>query len=250
MTDRETEFMAAIEMHSPEQMVAALSAGLDIRSIRGKPAIDWLTEMYTRSDRFPSCLRLLLERGATVRDDRILPILLDDSEGIRVAVSAERSLLEHRTTLVSAFTPLVEASLLHVACEYGNLSAAQTLIDLGADVNARSGLDPHGLNGHTPIFHTVNSNNNRSAPLLHALLQGGAGTDILLRGITWGKGYEWETTYFDVTPVSYAQCGLTPQMHRSPEHIYANIRMMLSVRGQPAPPIANVPNRYLQDAAD
>ncbi len=61
-----------------------------------------------------------------------------------------------------------------------------------------------GLNGHTALFHTVNSNQDRSKPVLGLLLEAGARSDLRLPGITWGKGFLWETTCFDVTPVSYA----------------------------------------------
>lgn len=53
-----------------------------------------------------------------------------------------------------------------------------------------------------------------SAPILRLLLDAGAKSDVFLRGVTWGKGFEWETTLFDVTPISYAQFGLLPQVHR------------------------------------
>ena len=56
--------------------------------------------------------------------------------------------------MVSAFTPLVGASLLHVAAEYGNANVARVLIEMGADVNAKASIDEYGLNGHTPLFHT------------------------------------------------------------------------------------------------
>jgi len=59
---------------------------------------------------------------------------------------------------------------------------------MGADVNAAAALDDCGLNGHTPLFHTVNSNGNRSAPVLDLLLDAGARPDARLHGITWGKG--------------------------------------------------------------
>jgi hypothetical protein len=36
------------------------------------------------------------------------------------------------------------------------------LLENGADVNARAGLDEHEFGGLTPIFHTVNQNNNQS----------------------------------------------------------------------------------------
>ncbi len=69
-------------------------------------------------------------------------------------------------------------------------NVAQVLIEMGADVNARAAIDEYDLNGQTPLFHTVNSSHNRSAPILRLLLQAGARTDISLRGITRGKGFE------------------------------------------------------------
>jgi ankyrin repeat protein len=205
--------------------------------------------MYSRSDDFPKCLRLLLDRGAVLADPVAAPVLLDDVDALSSAIRANPELLNHRTTMVSAFTPLVGASLLHVAAEYGNVNVARWLIAQGAAVNARAAIDDCGLNGHTPLFHTVNSSHNRSAPILRLLLQAGAQTDIFLRGITWGKGFEWETTLFDVTPVSYAQLGLLPQVHRNERDIYDNIRILLEAGGRTLPPLDNVPNRYLNPKA-
>src|SRR5205814_2346182 len=133
--------------------------------------------------------------------------------------------------LTSAFTSLAGVSLLHVAAEYGNLEAARALVESGADVNAPADFDSHGLNGHTPLFHTVNSIGNRSEPIMRLLLAAGARTDVRLAGITWGQGYPWETTFFDVTPVSYAQVGLFPQVHRKEHEIYANIQLLLAAAG-------------------
>jgi len=238
--------LVALELHSVEQLRAALDAGADARApIKGKAPVNWLTEMYSRGDDFSACLQILLDRGAVLDDPAVAPILLNDADGIAAAVRAQPSLLDHRTTMVSAFTPLVGASLLHVAAEYGNANVARVLIELGADVDARAAVDEFGLNGHTPIFHTVNSSFNRSAPILQMLLDAGARSDITVPGISWGKGFEWETTFFDVTPVSYAQCGLYPQMHRAEADIYDNVRKLLAAAGRPVPPLGNVPNRYL-----
>ena len=77
-------------------------------------------------------------------------------------------------------------------------------------------------------------------------LAAGADAGVRLAGITWGQGFAWETTFFDVTPVSYAQLGLMPQVHRRDREIYANIRLLLEAAGRRVPPLANVPNRYLQ----
>jgi hypothetical protein len=237
----------AFDGHDVDGARAALHGGADPRSpIKGKLPVEWLTEAYTRSDRFPACLRLLLEHGAVPPDPLIVPALLDDAEAVLAAVRDDPSLLNHRTTLVSSFTPLVGASLLHVAAEYGNLNAARALIESGADVNATAAVDEDGLNGHTPLFHTVNSNANRSEPVMLLLLGAGADPGVRLAGIAWGKGFEWETTFFDVTPVSYVQLGLMPQVHRREHDIYANIRLLLEASGRAVPPLANVPNRYLQ----
>jgi ankyrin repeat protein len=244
--DDRDELLVAFEVHSVERIRAALDAGVDPRApIRGKSPATWLTEMYTRSDDFPACLRLLIDRGAVLDDPLLAPVLLNDPEGVAAAIRADRSVLDHRTTLASTFTPLVGASLLHVAAEYGNVDVARVLIEMGAEVDATAAVDEYGLNGHTPLFHTVNSNRNRSARVMRLLLEAGAKSDVSLQGITWGKGFEWETTLFDITPISYAQFGLLPQVHREERDIYENIKLLLEASRRAIPPLENVPNRYL-----
>lgn len=240
------ELLIAFELHSVERIRALIDAGFDVRTpVDGKTPVTSLVEMYTRSDRFPECLRLLLDHGAVLDDPSVAPVLLDDVPMLAAAVEANPKLLEHRTSMASTFTPLVGASLLHVAAEYGHVNVARALLALGADVDARAEVDESGMNGHTPLFHTVNSNANRSEPLMRLLLEAGARADIRLAGITWGKGFEWETTCFDVTPISYAQLGLLPQMHRDERDVYANVRTLLKAAGRTVPPLENVPNRYL-----
>jgi ankyrin repeat protein len=115
-----------------------------------------------------------------------------------------------KTTLISSFTSLVGVTLLHVAAEYGNYNAARALVELGADVDATADLDAYGMNGHTPLFHTVNSIFNYSEPIMQLLLNAGASAETRVEGVWWGKGFEWETAFLDVTPISYAQMGLMP----------------------------------------
>jgi len=236
------DLIGAFELHSVDEIRSVLDSGLDVRApIRGKSPITWLTEMYTRSGAFPDCVRLMLDRGAELDDPAIAPVLLDDAD----AVKGNRTLVEHRTTMVSAFTPLVGATMLHVAAEYGSARVARALIEMGADVNATAAVDECGLNGHTPLFHTVNSILNHAEPIMRLLLDAGARPDVRLHGITWGKGFEWETTIFDVTPISYAQFGLLPQVHRREADIYEIITRLLKAAGRPVPPLENIPNRYL-----
>ena len=246
MTSVETELLMAFEIHSPDRIQAVLEEGFNVNStINGQRPVNSLIEMYLRSDRFPSCLRLLLERGAALGDPKLAPVLLDDPEALAAAVQSDTSLLQHRTTMVCAFTPLVGVSLLHVAAEYGHLKVAHKLLELGAEVDARADRDSIGFGGHTPLFHTVNSIENRSEPVMRLLLEAGARADVLLAGITWGKDMEWETECFDVTPVSYAQLGLLRQFQRSEEDTYNNIRTLMQALGRELPQLRNIPNRYL-----
>ena len=55
----------------------------------------------------------------------------------------------------------------------------------------------------------------------------------------------WETVVHDVTPISYAQCGLYRQFHRREEDVYSNIEYMYRKRYDREPPFRNVPNMYL-----
>ena len=81
---------------------------------------------------------------------------------------------------------------------------------------------------------------------MQLLLDAGAQTDIHLAGIHWGKGFEWETIFFDVTPISYAQIGLMPQVHRCESDIYKNIQTLLRAAKRSVPALNNIPNRYLR----
>ena len=66
---------------------------------------------------------------------------------------------------------------------------------------------------------------------MRLLLDSGATIAVRLAGLTWGKGYEWETTFFDVTPISFAQMGLLPQVHRSERDIYSKHQAHVRSRG-------------------
>lgn len=239
--------LAAFETHDADGIRSVLDQGFDLSApLRGTSAVNLLAEMYTRSQRFPACMRLLLDRGGTLDDPATEAVLLDDAAALGRAVTASPGLLRHRTSMRCAFTPLRGATLLHVAAEYGHLAAARTLLELGAEVDARADFDEAGLNGHTPLFHTVHSPSNHSARVMELLLEHGARTDVLLQGIRWGEGFDWETTCLDVTPVSYAQLGLLPQMHRDEAAVRQNLQSLLRAARRPASLVRNMPNRYLQ----
>jgi hypothetical protein len=238
--------LLGFELHSVEKIQEALTTGIDVNApIDGKTPLTWLIEMYSRTPRISDCVRCLLQAGAQCPDPGFLAVMLDDAVMLKEELRKNPSLIRHRVDVHCAFTPLMGASLLHVAAEFGMINTARALIDAGADVEAKAAVDDYGFNGHTPIFHTVCSIGNYCQPLMRLLLERGPKTDVRLPGITWGKGFEWETTVLDVTPLSYAQAGLLPQFHRNERDVYENIRLLARASGRKLPEELNVPNKYL-----
>ncbi len=82
--------------------------------------------------------------------------------------------------------------------------------------------------------------------MLHFLLHHEADLKIAVKGIIWGKSYEWETLLPAVNPISYAMMGLLPQMHRNELVISGVVQNLLKraygINYQPV----NIPCRYLQ----
>src|SRR5580704_5072580 len=107
MSTPDQVLLSAFDGHEVEGVRAALDAGADPCSpIRGKLPVVWLLEEYTRSDRLGYCLRLLLDRGAELPDPLLTPVLLNDAPAVMAAIEARPATLQHRTSLVSAFTSL------------------------------------------------------------------------------------------------------------------------------------------------
>jgi len=235
------------ETHSTARIQEALDAGVDVNGlIGGKTPLTCLVEMYFRSPKFSDCVRCLTEAGARCTDSSLIAVLLDDADLLRAELRKNPSFARRQIDLRCAFTPLLGATLLHVAAEFGLLQSATALLDAGADLEAKAAVDDYGFNGHTPIFHTVCQNQNHCLPVLRLLLERGAKTDVRLAGITWGKGFEWETTIFDATPVSYAQAGLLTQFQRDERDVYKNIKLLARAAGRVLPDELNVPNKYLR----
>lgn len=205
--------------------------------------MDSLIEMYTRSAQFADCLRVMLDAGAGVGDALLEAVLLDDPKRLRLALKTGDA--GQKMSLECAYTSLHGATPLHVCAEYNSVKCAKVLLAAGADVNARAAIDRDGLGGHTPLFHTVNSNRNYCRPMMELLVGAGADLEVRLKGLVWGGGFEWETVVFDVTPISYAQCGLYTQFQRTEEDVYSNLALLYRSRFGSVAPIRNVPNAYL-----
>ncbi|MGI8989758.1 MAG: ankyrin repeat domain-containing protein [Bryobacteraceae bacterium] len=242
----EAGLLGAFEEHSPDGIRESLAAGVSpTEPIKGTRPIDSLIEMYLRSPRFAECLQVMLDAGATIGDPLLQAILLDDEAGLRGLLARSSESLKKKLSLLCAFTSCRGVSALHICAEFNSIRCARVLLENGADVNARADRDADGVGGHTPIFHAVNSIFNYCRPTMEILVDAGADLDIRVKALPWGESMNWETVVYDVTPISYAQCGLYRQFHRCEEHIYSNIEHLCRKRYGNAPPFRNVPNKYL-----
>ena len=187
----------------------------------------------------------MLDAGARVGDPLLRAILLDDDAGLRSLVARTSESLTKKVNPLCAFTSCRGVTALHICAEFNSVRCARVLLENGADANARADQDSEGLGGHTPIFHAVNSIFNYCRPTLEILADAGADLDIRVKALLWGESMTWETIVYDVSPMSYAQCGLYRQFHRREEHVYSNIEYLYRKRYGTAPLLRNVPNKYL-----
>jgi hypothetical protein len=77
------------------------------------------------------------------------------------------------------------------------------------------------------------------------LIDASADLTFTVRGIVWGKGYQWETFIPAVNPISYAMMGLLPQFQRTEEEIYEVVFLLLKACYGIEYYPSNIPNRYL-----
>jgi ankyrin repeat protein len=242
------DLLGSFEVHSPKGIREALNAGASpIEPIRGKKPVECLIQMYTRSARFGECLRVMLDAGSVIDDPLLEAVLLDDDASLRRILKPPGQSLQRKLYLECAYTSLKGVSALHVCAEYNSVRCAEALLEAGIDVNVRAEMDGEGIGGQTPLFHAVNSNQNHCRPVMELLVEAGADLDIRLKGLVWGAGFEWETAVFDVTPISYAQCGLYAQFHRREQDVYGNLAYLYARRYGNQLLVRNVPNKYLLD---
>lgn len=241
------ELIGQIELHSVNGIRECFENGIDPNEdFRGEPLIYELTSEYTRTPRFKDCVQVFVDYGLEFDDRALLAVLLDDVVMLQESLGRDPGLISKKYTLRCAYTPLHEATLLHICAEFNHVSSAEILIKAGADINSAAGWDEFGFGGQTPIFHTVNQNSNNSAAMMNFLLSHAADLAITVPGLIWGRGYEWETLIPAVNPISYAMMGLLPQVHRNEKSTSEVVAKLLKHRYgiDYTPP--NVPNAYLR----
>jgi hypothetical protein len=242
-----SKIITDFELHSVEGIRECFEHGVDPNEeIKGKPLIYELINMYTRGPLFKECILAFVEFGLKFGDKILLSVLLDNASLLDKQLTDDRNALLKRYSFECAFTPLYQASLLHICAEYNHLSCAKILVKHGVDVNVKAGVDEYGFGGQTPIFHTVNQHANRCFDVLEYLVSQNADLSLTVKGLIWGKGYDWETFIPSVNPISYAMMGLLRQFQRTEKQIYEVVSLLMgSGYGiNYTPP--NVPNRYLR----
>ncbi|MBI1769158.1 MAG: ankyrin repeat domain-containing protein [Bacteroidetes bacterium] len=236
-----------IELHSVKGISECFENGVNPNDyFRNEPLIYELTSEYTRTPRFKDCVKAFVDHGLKFEDKLLLSVLLDDALSLEAQLKNNPKASHKKYSIRCAYTTLYEATLLHVCAEFNHLSCAKILVNHGADINAKAGLDKNGLGGQTPIFHTVNQNSNNSLDMLHYLLTQSADLKITVAGLIWGKGYEWETLIPSVNPISYAMMGLLPQMHRDEKTISEVVSLLMKTAYGIDRPPSNIPNEYLK----
>jgi hypothetical protein len=205
-----------IELHDVEGIEDCFSHGVSPNDLyNNEPLLHELTSEYTRSPRFKDCVKAFVDHGLKYDDEVLLSVLLNDAGKLHEQLTKHPDAVSKKYIFRCAYTPLHEATLMHICAEFNHVACAEILRKHGADVNARAGVDENGFGGQTPIFHTVNQNTNQSTEMMSFLLSHSADLKITVPGLIWGKGYEWETLIPSVNPISYAMMGLLPQIHRN-----------------------------------
>lgn len=241
------DLIGEIELHSVEGIKKCFSQGVNPNDyFRAEPLIYELISEYTRTPRFKDCVKAFVDHGLIFDDKVLLAVLLDDAISLENLINKDKDAVTKKYTLRTAYTPLYEASLLHISAEFNHVSCAEVLVKHGSDINVTAGKDENGFGGQTPIFHTVNQNSNQSVDMLNFLLARSADLQITVAGIIWGNGYEWETFIPSVNPISYAMMGLLPQMHRNEATISKVVASLMKHRYDIDYMPENVPCKYLK----
>jgi hypothetical protein len=240
------KIITAFELHSAAEINECFENGIDPNQIvDGKPLVYQLINMYMRGPQFKACVKVFVDHGLQFDDAALLAVLLDDAASLKTELAQNKNILSKKYSLDCTFTPLYEVTLLHICAEYNHLACAKVLVEHGAGINTKAGVDNNGFGGHTPIFHTVNQHDNKRIDVLKYLLSQHADVTLTVKGLIWGKGYPWETFIPSVNPISYAMMGLLRQFQRNEKQIYEVVSLLMKeAYGTDYHP-SNVPNKYL-----
>jgi Ankyrin repeats (many copies) len=242
------KLLGDFEVHSVDGIRRYFAEGGNPNELHnGVPLFTSLVEMYLRSPRFSDCVQVFIDYGLEFDDPALLAVLANDARQLERLIDTNPHLVDKTYDLFNnPFTPLAGGTLLHYCAEFNHVACAEVLVKNGVDINARAAMDHSGFGGHTPVFHTVCQILNNSEGMLHFLLRHSADLSLTVRGLIWGRGFEWETFIPAVNPISYACMGLLPQMHRDPTTISKTISILLHHAYDIVYTLPNIPNAYLK----
>lgn len=242
------KIITAFELHSVEEIRECFENGIDPnQTFNDKPLVYALINMYTRGPLFKKCIEIFVEYGLAFEDKVLLSVLMNDPDALDRQLVINNGALEEKYSLDCAFTPLYKVSLLHICAEYNHLACARILVKHGADINSKAGSDSNGFGGQTPVFHTVNQHANKCIDVLNYLLSQKADLTLTVKGLIWGKGYDWETFIPAVNPISYAMMGLLRQFQRTEPQIYQVVSLLMKANYGTEYYPSNIPNKYLNN---
>lgn len=236
------------ELQSVEGIKECFENGISPNDFyNNKPLIYELINEYPRGPKFKQCIQAFIDYGLVFEDKLLLSVLSDNAAALDIELSNNPAAIKNTYSFDCTFTPLYEVSLLHICAEYNHLACAKVLVKYGADINARAGIDKYGFSGHTPVFHTVNQHANRCIDVMNYLIEQSADLTITVKGLVWGKGYEWETFIPSVNPISYAMMGLLRQFQREEAQIYEVVSILMKAAYGIDYSHLNIPNVYLKN---
>jgi len=172
-------------------------------------ALDYLIGTYSRSNELAERIDLLLEAGGAGRRNipAVMEILRGRIDGLRQLLDEDPALVSRRFSELdfggTAYRrlSLEGGTLLHVAAEFGNIEAAQLLLERGADVNARAEVVQADLSGQSPIFHAATQFQDFGLGMVRFLVHGGA--DLSIRARLPGH-YDRPEEVVECSPLGYA----------------------------------------------
>lgn len=186
----------------------------------GKPAAGSVLAMYSRDPaRKAECLEVCEQNGQSLPDTPPMALhrrqfdrLGDPSRHYRFDEVFPPSLGLAPEDVFTAL-PIEGATMLHLAIEFDDVEAMISLLDRGADPNARS-------NGNlTPLFHAVLNEGRKDEVKARLLLEAGADPGLratVTRKLDYTDDPYWdeEHTFTDVTPLELVQAAPWPDWIR------------------------------------
>jgi ankyrin repeat protein len=215
------------ECLSPKSLKWLLDHGADPRvdaTKYGSP-LSMLVGTYSRDPEGKhACLEVLAQAGLTMLDTPCMAFHRGRVDLLEAQLKRDPGMLSRHFSDAEIFprelglkanegmhfTPIIGATLLHLAIEYDDLETARWLLDHGADVNATSAIDADGFGGHTPLFHCGIATQRRDDIFARLLLDRGANPNAraTIRKQLRDMGDPEKEKMFEfhnVTPIGYAR---------------------------------------------